>query len=1256
MSVTKKRFFSLCLPAFAFCFIIATNAGAQQLDVIVAEMDIQSGYIARRIDLQHYAKPNIALENIVYENVDKLRDDAIPSKPENFDVLLGKDRKKPFAVVRIPAYSYNADGTLRRIASLSVQYKENDAPQTGSTQRSAAKGTEGAISPLATGTWHKVSVPATGLYKIDYNYLSTQLGITGISSSQVRVFGHGGKMLSERNSPDGVKGLEENAIWMNDGGDGSFDPGDFFVFYAQGPLNWSAAPGNNELIQEKNFYSNEGYYLLNFDAPAKKRINMQSTVPVGNYTTSSYSGVVLHEQDLNNPQKFGKLWWGEEFSSGPGKQASHSFSLDIGNYIDTACFKINLVNTSTQPGLFTLFLNGQNMGTSDVSPTNNYEYAPKAAGNTVSWCLTGVPANSTVKIDYSTGASDGAGWLDYIRVNLRKPLVINGNTLMFCDLKSVGAGNVATYNISNANNGTQVWDVTDPQNPVLMKGSLNGNTYSFSQQADELHWFVAMNSTDLEAPGYVGTIPNQNLYGAAPVDYIIVSYPDFMPAAERLAQFHRQRSGMRVIVATTTQVYNEFSSAGQDISAIRDFARMFYERSGMDESNMPKYLLLLGDASYDYKDRIKNNTNFVPTFEAKESFNFLETYSNDDFYGFLDDNEEIERYDIVNALDIGVGRIPAKSLSEAQGVVSKIIHYKSPATLGAWRLSTLFVADDNDNAGDHLEDAELMNSVVNQNSAIHNATKVYLNAVPFISTPGGLRAPEANKSINDAIFKGTFLLNYNGHGNTTVLAHERIVAKDDYNKWRNIDKLPFMVTATCDFGQFDQPSFVSSGEELMLKSNGGVIATLTTTHLVYAYANNILNREFLEGQFQHVDGKWNTFGDAMRIGKNGTYAQGSTTSDVIKNFRKFVLLGDPALEPNFPEFFIKTENVKDGATGLSTNTIGALGEYVIDGTVTDVDGNLLDYFNGTLAVTIFDKPRKIKTINGEEKTFQVQNNTIYKGKATVANGKFSFSFIAPKDINYEQGSGTISYYADNGQTDAAGRDTTVSVGGYSDNPRQENNPPVVTAFIKDSLFRNGGLTGSNTAIFAILEDETGINVSGNSVGHDLTAILDGDESNPYVMNDYYETASNTYKRGYVYFPVEGIPDGRHRFTIQAWDVNNNSGTGHVDFEVADGKVVKVQNLMNYPNPFRDMTHFVFEHNHPDVDLSAEINIYNTSGMLVRNLKQDFLSTGSRSNEVTWDGTADNGAKLPAGVYIYRMMIKAGQGIETTAYQKLVIVR
>src|SRR5690606_5511274 len=269
-------------------------------------------------------------------------------------------------------------------------------------------------------------------------------------------------------------------------------------------------------------------------------------------------------------------------------------------------------------------------------------------------------------------------------------------------------------------------------------------------------------------------------------------------------------------------------------------------------------------------------------------------------------------------------------------------------------------------------------------------------------------------------------------------------------------------------------------------------------------------------------------------------------------------------------------------------------------------------------------------------TFEVQNNTIFIGRSTVTNGQFSIAFITPKDLNYDFGKGKISYYVENGPTDGAGAATKLIVGGFSAFPIVDEKGPEVKPYIGDSLFIDGGITGSNTSLYVKLYDEeTGINVSGNAIGHDLIAILDDDVANPYVLNDYYETAPNDYKQGYVRFPINGLSEGRHTLKVKAWDMNNNSGEGVVNFIVLNGSVMEVHHLINYPNPFTDVTHFVFDHNHPDEELNATLHIYTTTGALVRTLQQRFTPTGSRSDEITWDGTSDRGAKLPSGLYVYR---------------------
>ncbi len=558
-----------------------------------------------------------------------------------------------------------------------------------------------------------------------------------------------------------------------------------------------------------------------------------------------------------------------------------------------------------------------------------------------------------------------------------------------------------------------------------------------------------------------------------------------------------------------------------------------------------------------------------------------------------------------------------------------------------------------------MADAEGMSQTVAQaGSNLYNQGKIYVDAIPIISTPAGPRCPNANASLDESVFKGTFLINYNGHGNPTCWSTERILSTDDFDNWQNTTMLPFMVTATCDFGQFDHPQYVSSAEQLVIRSGGGVIVVLTTTEAVYAYYNHELNSQFLAAQFTpSANHTWNSFGEASRIGKNITFGKPLPhDSGELANFRKFALLGDPALTPDFPEHLIHVDSVFDAVTLQRADTVKALGSYVVNGSVRDGNGNVLNNFNGLVSVAFYDKPNTLTTISGCNSTYQVQNNLVYKGRVTVTNGVFSMNFIAPKDINYSFGTGKISTYADNGSTDAAGSDSSITVGGFSDHPQTNSNPPVVKPYINDSLFLNGGITGNNTSLFVSLFDETGINVSGNDVGHDLTAVLDGNIEAPYILNDYYETAPNTFQRGYVTFPLTGLSNGRHTITVRAWDVNNNMGEGTVSFIVVDSNVMDIQQLGNYPNPFSNTTNFVFEHNHPGEQMDVQIEIYSTSGSLVKKIKETLTPSDSRTSEITWDGTDNNGARLPSGVYVYRLNIATEKGFKSSAYQKLVIIR
>ena len=1253
-----KRSFSTLI--FLITVFYIQSATGYTIICQVSQTDIHEGYIIKKTGLTKYALPKVTISGITWSSNVALPNDAKPGDPAKFTVTLGMERKKPFAVIRIPAYAAGSQpGTINQVASYTLDITEPERPN----NKAAARTTDVTTSALDTGTWYKIAITNTGFYKIDYNFLTT-IGVkpSDVNPANIRILGNGGAMLSENNAVTRPVDLIENAVLFSGNGDNVFDNGEFVIFYGVGTTAWYKDSINQRFNHQVNLYSDTSYYFISFNTGPGKRISSQPALPAGNVNVNSYNFYAAHEQDLVNPATIGRLWYGEQFNPSLGN-TTQSFNFDLGSSMSQIfCYIAFAATSATNLSTVSATLNGNSVGSyAFTSPTSvDWVMNLDTIANTVA-CNS---STANVTISFSPGDGASTGYLKYIELNGRRGLIMTGDQMNFRDWQSVGSGHTAQYSIAGANANTAVWDVTNPQTPVMMPGTFDGSNYNFAQDASVLHEFGAMNSTNLNTPKFVAAIPNQNLHGSPAADLIIVTYPGFLDQAQQLAQYHRDHDHLRVVVATTDQVYNEFSSGGQDISAIRDFAKMFYDRAGTDSTLLPSYLLLFGGASYDYKNRVPDNSNFVPVFESVESFDNNNAFSSDDFFGFLDDSEDIENYGIYNILDIGTGRLPARTVNDAKALVNKMTSYNNAATLGPWRVSATIVADRGcvapnkyDDAGNHMGVAEdVADSLTTAGKNLYNEEKIYVDAIPIISTPAGARCPNANAALNQQVFNGTFLINYNGHGNPTVWSSERILTGDDFNNWNNANMLPIMITATCDFGQFDHPQYVSSAEQLLIRSGGGVIAVLTTTQAVYSTYNEDLDIQYLQAQFLPAsDNTRHTFGTASRTGKNATFITTKDSGKII-NFHKFSLLGDPAIVPDFPVNTVQIDSVLDGYTMLQADTVKALGSYIIDGSVRDQSGNLMSGFNGILYVSFFDKPRKITTLTGCNNIYSMQDNIIYKGRVTVTNGKFTFTFITPKDISYSFGAGKISMYSDDGVTDAAGDNINFAVGGFSDHPVISSDTPVVKPYINDSLFLNGGITGSNTSLYVSLFDKTGINVTGTDVGHDLTAVLDGSIDAPFILNDYYETYPNTFQRGYVSFAISGLADGPHSIKVRAWDVNDNTGTGTVDFIVADGQVMDVAQLGNYPNPFNNSTHFVFEHNHPFEQLDVQIEIYNISGGLVRKINDNLTTTDSRTVEITWDGTDSGGNRLPSGVYVYRLILSTDKGYKSSAYQKLVIVR
>lgn len=1111
-------------------------------------------------------------------------------------------------------------------------------------------------SVLASGSFYLISIKEPGIYKIDIPFLN-KLGVaTGnLATSSLRLYGNGGKMLDESNSAEWTDDLEENALMVVDEGDGFINGNDYALFYAPGADRWLKDSLNQTFHHQKNIYCDKAYYFLTIGGDGK-RVVRAPTVGPPNLTINNFSARYFHELDTVNFLASGKEWYGEEFSNLPGRSLTQSFAVNIPNVLTGAILSVRTNCIARSVGAtsnFDVTVDNNSLQQINVPPVGTGQYDRFAQEATAIASTSATQDAFSVTYTYSPGSFNAQGWLNWFEIFSRARLSMNGlSQLLFRDWASVG--NIAgEFVIGDAKTTTQVWDVTEPLTPLLMQQNLTGNELRFVNSCSRLREYVAFDNSGLLVPSAEGMIANQDLHGAAPTEHIIVVHPPFLTQAQRLAQFHQQRNGLRTLVVTTQQVYNEFSSGSPDPTAIRDFVKMYYDKFKDPATDKLKYLLLFGDASYDYKDRLTNNTNYVPSYQNNVSLDILSTYTTDDFFGFLDDNEVINSGSVVNYLDIGIGRVPAKNPEEAKNFVDKVEAYFNPSSFGPWRNNFTFIADDEDQ-NLHLQDMELITGTVSTVAPVFDKQKIYLDAYRQESGSGGSTYPLVNQAINNQVLNGTLIWNFAGHGGPRRLAEETILDQEIANGWKNPNKLPLFITATCDFAPFDNPLINSLGENLLLRAKTGAIAMMTTTRVVFAFSNRIMNNNYLQIALQPApDGRYRALGDAVKDAKNFTY---QTSTDIANN-RKFTLLGDPAVTIAYP--VLKVLPIKiNGIPVSSVDTLSAAEKILIEGEVRDVQGNLLAGFNGNVYPVVYDKPQNVNTLGNDPTSpptsFPSQSNILFKGKASVTGGKFSFSFKVPKDINYQYGNGKLSLYAENGNSDGNGYFTGFLVGGSGGDTDNDKEGPVIKPFLNDEKFVNGGITNETPVLILKLSDSSGINTSGTGIGHDLVATLDDDENQFFILNDFFQADLNSYQQGRVSFQLPELEPGPHRLKIKAWDVLNNSSEAILEFIVENDEELEISHVLNYPNPFTTRTQFWFEHNKPGLDLQVRLQIFTVTGRVIKTFQRTINTPGNRSSELEWDGKDEYGDKVAKGVYLYKLSVTAPNKLRKEKIEKLVL--
>lgn len=1155
--------------------------------------------------------------------------------------IYGYQRKNKIASVNFYPFRKNQVGQLEKLVSFSyIILKENDT----SDKKIKNSYNEVTESVLNNGKWVKIKIDKDGIYKLSYSDI-VDMGFS--NPANIKLFGNGGEMLPENTDYYRYDDLVENAIYMEKGSDGIFNADDYILFYGSDVNSWKYDTIDNRFEHEKSTYSNYSYYFLTTDVGEGKKIeNISNISDTPTNYTSTFDHRDFYERDNENLLESGRLWVGEHFETVTSYDFNFSIpNIDLNTQVNLTYY---LLARSSQSSYYNLSVNGQNLKTITVGAISMSSYtATYAAYQYNNILFSATNSELDINLDYTKTTSSSEGWLNYLEINARRSLKMDGSQMSFRDINSVGIGNVTEFTVSNVNSNVVIWDITEPLFPKKVDANLSGTNLKFVLKTDSLREFIAFNKSGIFlSPTVVGNVNNQNLHGVGQVDMIIVSNPLFINSAKEIESIHEQYDNLTVETVTTDQVFNEFSSGRNDVCAIRDFMKMFYDRS-TSEQDMPKYLLLVGDGSYDNLTVLGSNTNYIPTYQSSNSLTPTSSFVTDDFFGLLDDGENVN----TGYLDIGIGRLPVKTTSEATAVVNKIKNYITTATFGDWRNTITFIADDED-ANEHMKNADALAKKIDTLYPAYNVEKIYLDAYEQETTPAGNRYPDVNTAFNNRMKKGALIVNYIGHGNELGLAHERILGLTDINNWTNFNKLPIFMTATCEFSRFDDFERTSAGEQILLNPNGGGIALLTTTRLVYSSPNFVLNDKFYNYVIaKDENGEHYRLGDIMRLTKINA---GTST-----NKRNFTLLGDPALLPAVTYYGVNTLSINGEIDSVETDTITALSKVTVTGQIVDENNVFLNDFSGELIATVFDKPSNISTLSndgGSIMNFKALNNIIYKGKASIENGLFSFSFIVPKDIAYNYGFGKISYYVKGDEIDGNGYFDKILIGGSSDTAQADNNPPVIELYMNEESFVFGGLTNQNPIMYAKVFDDNGINTVGSGIGHDITAVLDDNTAQIIVLNDYYESEIDNYQAGNVKYPFADLANGMHSIRFKVWDTYNNSSEAYLEFIVAESSEMILEHVYNYPNPFTTSTSFYFDHNSSESTLDVIIQVYSVSGRLVKTISQQVSSNGYRVGPIEWDGLDDYGSRLGRGIYFYKVNVRTSTGDLVEKIEKLVILK
>ena len=1102
-------------------------------------------------------------------------------------------------------------------------------------------------SKLASGRWVKISVDRSGLYAISQSDLS-KWGFSDIN--KVKIYGYGGAPLAESlRREDIIDDLPALPVVRS---------GNRIIFYAQGHIT-KELNSKGVFVPVQHPYANAAYYFVTEnDSDDAAFATSETAVNPSAEVVTSFTDMTFHEVESSSAGETGRQLLGEDFKY----NSSQSFKFDIPGYIAGSTIRAYTAfacSTSASANL-TFKYNGTQLANGEgdiISPiVNSYQLMR------LNYSLKEFQLNDASNFTYTIGLGYSGTLklanLDYIAVNYPRSIALANGSLLF----NHSANTATTIVVSGANADTHIWDITDSANPIVIKTEAADGGVKFAPVATGLREYAAFDAdAKFPAPVFVGNVSSQNIHGQPTPDMIIITPSAFADQARRVAAIHEQRDNMRVLVLNQELIFNEFSSGTPDAMAYRRLCKMFYDRGTDDEGHRLAYLLLFGGGSFDNRQltlSVKSNSfPMLLTYQSVDSSNESSSFCSDDLFVMLEDNAS----GFNNKCSIAVGRMPARSYSQARNNVDKLIKYINNTDLGSWKANVMIAADDQ-NDGVHMEQAESIINLYTRYGGENNIyNRVYIDAFDLTTSGSGLVSEGGRKRFYNWLNEGTMWLSYIGHASPTGWTGESLLTYTDINSLYN-RRWPFVFAATCEFSRFDAGN-TSGGEIIYNNPNGGAIAELSSTRLAYIPNNGALNNAVAKYVFlRDENGEVLPIGEIVRKGKNDLMND--------ENKLRYVLFGDPAMRLTIPKYVAEIETINGhDINSDDMPTFQARQSLTFTGKIVDLKGNPIDDFNGKVVSTLFDAEKSVETQGHSEQygelskqiVYQERDNKLAINTDNVTNGRFSITVTIPSEIspesynNYSPARIMLYAYDETTHQEAMGSNEQFYIYGYDETIENDSEGPEIRVFaLNTESFADGDDINESPLVLANVFDKDGINFSTGGIGHNITLQLDEKVTYSDVDLYYRPVFDPDGNAGTINYPLSNLTDGQHSLRLKVWDVFGNSSEKTITFNVVKGLKPEMLDVYTTANPASTEAVFYVQHNRPDAVLNISLQVFDLMGRLVWSTSETGKSDLYTSAPITWNLCDNNGNRVPRGIYVYRASIMSNGMTQSSKAKKLAV--